>query len=58
MAKCPEDYNEWLVTMYCQLGNKWSNLHHGPKWSVVLLEQSVPGSIGADNTGPMQVRWL
>jgi len=31
------------------------NGHHEPKWSVVPSEQSVPGSIDADNTDPMQV---
>ena len=26
--------------MYCQFGQKWAKLHHGPMWSVVPLHSS------------------
>ena len=26
--------------MYCQFGQKWAKLHHGPMWSVTPLHSS------------------
>ena len=31
---CPGDYRQWLQSMYCNFGQKWMKLHHGPMWSV------------------------
>ena len=40
MKDCPEDYKEWLVTMYTMFGNKWAKLHRGPMWEGDIIEQS------------------
>ncbi len=37
VSPCPQDYRSWLETMYCQFGQKWAKLHHGPMWSVSEL---------------------
>lgn len=44
IGACPSDYRDWLTTMYCQFGNKWSNLHLGPMWSIATVEHE--GSTG------------
>ena len=41
VPKCPDDYREWLVTMYSTLGMKWSKLHCGPMWSGQQVSQGV-----------------
>ncbi len=33
--KCPLDYRLWQQSMYCQFGQKWAKLHHGPMWSII-----------------------
>ena len=40
MKDCPENYKEWLVTMYTRFGNKWAKLHRGPMWEGDIIEQS------------------
>ena len=34
------DYRLWQQTMYCQLGQKWSILHHGLLWSTTQSQKS------------------
>ncbi len=36
---CPEDYKQWLETMYSLFGSKWSKLHCGPMYSIESTEQ-------------------
>lgn len=38
-VRCPNDYLEWLKTMYCLFGTKWSKLHCGPMCSFECTEQ-------------------
>ena len=38
-AKCPEDYRQWLVSMYSLFGSKWAKLHCGPMWRVESTAQ-------------------
>ena len=39
MKDCPQDYMDWLVTMYSLFGNKWAKLHRGPMWEGDIIEQ-------------------
>ena len=39
VPSCPVDYRLWQQTMYCQFGQKWAKLHHGPLWSVASSSQ-------------------
>lgn len=36
---CPEDYLQWLQSMYALFGTKWSKLHCGPMNSFEPTEQ-------------------
>ena len=38
-VKCPEDYRQWLVSMYSLFGTKWVKLHCGPMWRVESTAQ-------------------
>lgn len=50
----PDDYKQWLTTMYCQFGNKWASLHLGPMWSLVPTEQGKT-SCQTSTRNPMDV---
>ena len=49
VPKCPVDYEEWLVTMYAELGTKWHCLHNGPAWHhdehTGVKTNMVPGNV-------------
>lgn len=34
----------WQQTMYCQFGQKWSKLHHGPMWTAASSSQGLSSS--------------
>ena len=40
------NYRQWLQTMYCNFGEKWAKLHHGPMWCVTRVEQDCQGTSG------------
>ena len=54
IGKCPTAYREWLVTMYCQFGGKWANLHLGPMWKIVSATCTAE-SASSTSVNPMEV---
>ena len=44
--KCPNDYKDWLVSMYAIFGTKWVNLFCGPMWSIQSIAQGDVQDIG------------
>ena len=56
IGKCPDDYKQWMTTMYSQFGNKWANLHMGPMWTVATVEQECTHKpVPHRSTDPMDV---
>ncbi|XP_065917202.1 uncharacterized protein [Dysidea avara] len=50
---CPLDYRQWLLTMYCNFGEKWVKLHRGPMWCVASSVED-PCSSTAQNQNTMK----
>ena len=47
---CPEDYLQWLQSMYSLFGTKWSKLHCGPMNCVEPTEQGGRVQGGREDT--------
>ena len=54
IPSCPQDYGQWQQTMYCQFGQKWAKLHHGPIWRVAP-SSDVPDSNARETMQVLQV---
>ena len=51
---CPEEYKDWLQTMYVLFGTKFSKIFCGPMWSCDMTNQSVD-TVLAEVRDPLQV---
>ena len=53
---CPDDYREWLVSMFSLFGTKWVKLFCGPMWKVEGIAQAdVAPTCTSHSWDPMQV---
>ncbi len=55
--QCPDDYRQWLVSMFSLFGTKFVKMFNGPMWKVEQTMQS--GSVTLSTLGvhdPMRVR--
>jgi hypothetical protein len=41
----PEDYMQWMESMYTYFGNSWASLHLGPMWSYAEMKESKKNSV-------------
>lgn len=39
---CPDDYRQWLVSMYSLFGTKFVKIYSGPMWRVETTSQDQP----------------
>ena len=56
--RVPDDYKQWLTTMYCQFGKKWANMHVGPMWSVIPVRQGTSTCTATRNPMDVSVRLM
>lgn len=53
--RCPDDYRQWLVSMFSLFGTKWVKLFCGPMWKVESMTQCASLPVSPGLLDPMQV---
>ena len=53
--RCPDDYRQWLVSMFSLFGTKWVKLFCGPMFKVEATNQGDSTYTSPDLMDPLQV---
>lgn len=50
---CPDDYRQWLVSMFSLFGTKFIKLYSGPMWRIETTSQD--HQVSSSNKSPVEV---